>query len=71
MRKDLSQKILAIREAALDDEIYRELMQEHTVRNAQFLATMETLSCEQQEVVYDYLGVLVQMHYRMLELECE
>lgn len=71
MNKENSKKLLAIQEAAMADESYQALIGEHGIRNKRFLAVMETLSKEQQAEIYAYLGVLVQMHYRLMELACK
>ena len=68
MNQETSNRLLSIQERAMVDETYMELMREHEERNGRFLATMESLSEEQRAAIYDYLGVLVQMHHRMLEL---
>ena len=67
MRKELSKKILQLQEAAMEDETYRQLMDEHGVRNERFLQVVQSLSEEQQTAIFDYLGVLIEMHLRMLE----
>ena len=67
MRKELSKKILQLQEAAMEDETYRQLMDEHGARNERFLEVVQSLSEEQQTAIYDYLGVLIEMHLRMLE----
>ena len=51
----------------MEDETYRQLMDEHGARNERFLEVVQSLSEEQQTAIYDYLGVLIEMHLRMLE----
>ena len=67
MRKELSKKILQLQEAAMEDETYRQLMDEHGARNERLLEVVQSLSEEQQTAIYDYLGVLIEMHLLMLE----
>ena len=67
MSREASRKLLQLQEAAMEDETYRQLMDEHGARNERFLEVVQSLSEEQQTAINDYLGVLIEMHLRMLE----
>ena len=64
-------KLLEIEEALLADAGYQHLLAEHGVLNARFLAVLEELEQEQQDVICDYLGLLIQLHTEMLLKACE
>ena len=63
--------MLQIEEALREDPGYQHLMAEHEVLNPRFLAAVEELGQEQQDAIYDYLGLLIQMHTEMLLKACE
>ena len=67
MSREASRKLLQLQEATMEDETYRQLMDEHGARNERFLEVVQSLSEEQQTAIYAYLGVLIEMHLRMLE----
>ena len=71
MKKYAVDKLLEIEEALRLDEGYQHLMAEHATLNARFLALLEELEEEQQNLIYDYLGLLLQMHTEMLLKACE
>ena len=66
MKKYAVDRLLEIEEALRLDEGYQHLMAEHHSMNARFLALLEELEEEQQDTIYDYLGLLLQMHTEML-----
>ena len=71
MKKQVVDKMLQIEEALREDPGYQHLMAEHEVLNPRFLAAVEKLEKEQQDAIYDYLGLLIQMHTEMLLKACE
>ena len=71
MKKQVVDKMLQIEEALRQDAGYQHLMAEHEVLNPRFLAAVEELGQEQQDAIYDYLGLLIQMHTEMLLKACE
>ena len=71
MEKQVVDKMLQIEEALRQDAGYQHLMAEHEVLNPRFLAAVEELGQEQQDAIYDYLGLLIQMHTEMLLKACE
>ena len=71
MEKQVVDKMLRIEEALRQDAGYQHLMAEHEVLNPRFLAAVEELGQEQQDAIYDYLGLLIQMHTEMLLKACE
>ena len=71
MKNPTVDKLLEIEEFLRADERYQHLMEEHRVLNARFLAMLEELEEKQKDLIYDYLGVLIQMHTEMLLKACE
>ena len=71
MKNQPVDKLLQIEEALRTDEAYQQLMEEHRVLNARFLALREELNGPQQDTICDYLGLLIQMHTEMLLKACE
>lgn len=48
------------------DPQYAELLKEYRIKNAALLDQLETMSALQQDSVMDYLGVLTELHLKML-----
>lgn len=71
MKNNAVDKLLEIEEALRMDAGYQHLVAEHGALNARFLAVLEELEKEQQDVICDYLGLLIQMHTEMLLKACE
>lgn len=71
MNREVSDKILSIQEALLQDVQYQQVAAEHTVLNARFLETVNALEKQQQDAIFDYLGLILEMHNKMLELACQ
>ena len=63
-------KLLELQESLRFDPDYQALQEEHTARNARFLETVNALDRQQQDAIFDYLGVLLEMHNKMLERVC-
>jgi len=71
MEKQAVDKLMEIEEALRVDEGYRHLMAEYEAISPRFLAVLEQLEKEQQDAVFDYLALLIQMHTEMLLKACE
>ena len=71
MDKTVAMRIMDIQESLMDDPSYQELLAEHAVLNARFLETVNGLEKHRQDAIFDYLGVFLEMHNRMLELACD
>ena len=71
MEKYAVDKMLQLEEALRLDGRYQQLMAEHEILNTRFLRAAETMTEAQQDAVYDYLGLLIQMHTEMLLKACE
>ena len=67
MDKAVACKILEIQERFREDPDYQSLLVEHEVLNARFLKMAETLMQEQKEAVFDYIGLLIEIHLCVLE----
>lgn len=48
------------------DPQYAELLKEYRIKNAALLDQLETMTALQQNSVMDYLGVLTELHLKML-----
>lgn len=71
MEKETAEKIFAVQAAARKDAVYRQLLAEHEAQNVRFLSALESMPRTQRDAVEDYLGLVAQMHLRMLELAWE
>ncbi len=71
MEQSTAHKILDIQEALRSDPAYQALVAEHEIRNARFLKTVEALTESQRSDIFDYLGLIVEMHTRQLEWACK
>lgn len=60
--------IQRIQNLALQDPRYHLLEKEYRQSNARLLQLLQSMTCSQQEAVFDYIGVYSAMHLRMLEL---
>ena len=63
-------KLLRIEEGLREDPVYQNLLAEHDRLNSRFLAAVEDLEQEQQDAIYDYIGLLIQLHTEMLLKAC-
>ena len=70
MNPEIAQRIVAVQEAAGQDEQYRTLLEEYRTLDRQFLEILPTLTKAQCDTVTDYIGLIAQMHRRMLEIAC-
>ena len=71
MDKQATVKLLTVQEALLDDPGYQALLREHEILNARFLETVKALEESQRSAIFDYLGLLTEMHTRQLEQACK
>ena len=67
MQRDVVNRIWELREQMKEDSQYRELMNRREYNNAQFLAVLDTLTKEQEAGILDYVGYLLEMHYKIME----
>ncbi len=67
MNREVVNKIWELQEQMMEDEEYRDLLAGREEHNAQFLALLDTLTKEQEAGVLNYLGYLMEIHYKMLE----
>ena len=68
MDKVIFEKILDAQEQLVAKPEYQNLMKEYELRNARFLEQVETMNQEQQAAVWDYCGMLIEMHLHTLEI---
>ena len=66
MDKTIVNRLFDIQDAMRQDPDCRSLYEEHAFLNARFLETVESLTAEQKDAVFDYIGLLVEMHLRTL-----
>ena len=71
MEKQAVDRMLQLEELLREDAEYQHLMAEYAQISPRFLAMLETLEREQQDILCDYLGLLIQMHTEMLLKACE
>ena len=64
--KTIVNRLFDIQDAMQQDPDCRSLYAEHAFLNARFLETVESLTAEQKDAVFDYIGLLVEMHLRTL-----
>lgn len=67
MDRELVNKIWELQEQMKEDPGYQELLAGREYHNAQFLALLDTLTKEQEAGVLDYVGYLMEIHYKMME----
>jgi len=67
MNREVVNRIWELQEQMMEDEEYRDLLAGREAYNAQFLALLDTLTKEQEAAVLNYLGYLMEIHYKMLE----
>ena len=70
MNQEAARRIFAVQDAALSDEDYKLLLEEHEVLSPQFLQALEEMEPRQRDAVMDYLGLGINMHLRLLEMAC-
>lgn len=67
MDKAIMHKILDIQDTFRKDPEYQHLVEENQMRNARFLEIEKTLTQKQRDAVFDYIGLLIEIHLRTLE----
>ena len=68
MNKAIFDKILDAQEMLSVKPEYQNLIKEYELRNERFLEQVKTMNPEQQSAVWDYCGMLIEMHLHMLEI---
>lgn len=68
MDKHIFDKILTAQENLSKKPEYQDLLKEYEILNTRFLQQMETMTAEQQSAVWDYCGMLIEMHIHTLEI---
>ncbi len=71
MNRTTMERIMAIQEKAWQDSTTSSLSEELSRKNIRFLRTMETISPEQQEVIFDYIGALIELQNQFLVYAAE
>lgn len=67
MEKELVLKLWEVQEQMHSDPEYRDLLSAWESKNQGFLDTVNTLEAETQGVILDYLGYLLELHYKTAE----
>ena len=67
MDSKMTQYILNLQDRIHTDEEYQRLMDEYTYRNEQLLDQLKTMNPEQRSAVWDYLGLMIELHFKILE----
>ena len=68
VNKAIFDKILDAQEMLSAKPEYQNLIKEYELRNERFLEQVKTMNPEQQSAVWDYCGMLIEMHLHMLEI---
>lgn len=68
MHKEILNKILEVREAALQDEIYLQLYSYYEPTQKELQKMMSVLPPEQLKILQDYLSASVELHHRLMTL---
>ena len=63
-------RILVTQDVAREDERYMGLLAEYRCLGKRYAQILPTLQEEQREVVVGLLGLVFEMHLRMLEIAC-
>ena len=64
-------RLSTVYEQARQDVEYRKLLEEYRVREAQLFAGLEAMGEQQCSIVLDYLGLIGEMHRKLLEFSCK
>ena len=68
MDKTIFSKILEVQEELLTNPEYQNLIKEYDALNKRFLEQIGTMNQEQQSAVWDYCGMLIEMHLHTLKI---
>lgn len=71
MNQERNLQIIAVQERVIADPEYQALNEEYRKLSGRFDAFLLNLPEEQRNLVMDYLGIVIQMHSKMLILACE
>ena len=68
MDKAVFDKILTAQEKLSYDQEYHVLIEEYARLQDRFLEQVETMNEEQRSAVWDYCGILIEMHLHTLKI---
>ena len=68
MDKAIFEKILEAQERLFAKPEHQNLMEEYELLRVRFLEQVKTMTEEQQSAVWDYCGILIEMHLHTLEI---
>ena len=68
MDKTVFEKIVAAQEELYNGPEHQKLMEEYDRLQERFLQQVGTMTLEQQSAVWDYCGMLIEMHLHTLEI---
>ena len=67
MEREVMIRIWDLQEKMREDIEYRELCEKREIMSETFLTTLEGMTREQERAVLEYLGYLLEMHYKTIE----
>ena len=67
MDKEITEKLLQIQDKLLTDIQYQALYKEYKALDTAFKQLVFQMDDDTQSVIWDYLGICVQMHLKMVE----
>ena len=68
MDKQIFDKILTAQEELIKKPEYQSLLDEYKILHTRFMQQVETMNFEQRSAVWDYCGMLIEMHLHTLEI---
>lgn len=71
MNQERNLQMIAVQERVMADPEYQALNEEYRKLSGRFDAFLRNLPEEQRNLVMDYLGIVIQMHSKMLIYACE
>lgn len=70
MRSETALKIAQIQDQAMHEVEYQVLLAEYGQRNSELVHFLAALPEGERSVIEDYLGLVAEMHCKMLEIAC-
>lgn len=64
------EKLLKIQAIAHKDPAFQRLSQEYDLLDSGLQLALQTMDEQQQTAVTDYIGLLIEMHMKLLEIAC-
>ena len=64
------EKLLKIQAIAHKDTAFQRLSQEYDLLDSRLQLALKTMDEQQQNAVTDYIGLLIEMHMKLLEIAC-